>query len=264
MEYDTATLTRPSWHVFTARHNTHPFPSIWSRGATQHDVTRSAASPLGSPDGEVAALSPGRGWQLFADLTSPWALLARLRFGAAVTSPPWAAIARPTTIPLTGQRGPSPERERLSEELAAVRSAARNGEHLPQDVPTLLPHPRPVAAAYAEAVDLGRGPEVLDVLLQAYWFQGQDIGSPEVLRRILPPVIVGADTLCTGDPRREFGYLVSPAREPLTNQAFHQLQRWQERWSALGCPGPLALVEASGTVHAGPAALAMPAARRNT
>lgn len=193
--------------------------------------------------------------QLFVDLTSPWAYLAHLRLDEAPHDLPWAAIQTPTAIPRTGLRGSGPDRDRLREELAAARAAAVDGEELPNDVPSVLPHPRTVAAAYAEADDLGVGSAAREVLLTALWVDGRDIGDPEVLRRILPPVIVTEDTLCTGDPRLEWGYCVSAAREPLTNAAYHQLERWQGSWTELGRPGPLAVVDASGAVHCGAAAL---------
>lgn len=253
------TTTRPRRHPYTARHNTYPSPGRqWPRAA-DHILSGAAAQPTApARESPVAVHHPGS--QLFVDLTSPWAYLAHQRLGS--TGPrhvasdlPWAAIQTSTTIPVTGLRGPGPDRDRLRAELAAARAVARDGEVLPDDVPAILPHPRTVAAAFAEAVDLGVGPAVLEVLLRAFWVERRDIGDPEVLRRILPPVIVTDDTLCTGDPRREFGYLVSSAREPLTTQAYRQLEQWQQRWVDLGRPGPLALVEASGTVHAGPAAL---------
>lgn len=252
--------TRPRRHPYTARHNTYPSPGH-SLTPPEHEIAQRGLAPGGPGDEQSTALTtPTRGpeRELFVDPTSPWAFLAHLRLGAsphAGDGPAWAVVQRGTSIPFTGQRGPSAERDRLREELAAVRAAALHGEELPDDVPAVLPNPRPVLAAYAEAVDLGVGAAVRDRLLRAYWLEGMDIGSPDVLRHILPPLIVGDDTLCTGDPRREFGYLVSPQREPLTHQAYHQLKQWQDRWTELGQPGPLALVDGDGTVHTGPKAL---------
>ncbi|MCK0113607.1 hypothetical protein MWU75_15785 [Ornithinimicrobium sp. F0845] len=199
------------------------------------------------------AVRPGT-VRLLVDLTSPWAYLAHLRLGPDDDSS-WLAVQRPTTIPRTGLRDDGPEREEMQRQLDAARSVAGPDEDLPTRVPSVLPHPRTVAAAYAEAVDLGRGAAVRAVLLEAYWLDGQDIGSPDVLRQILPSVVVDEDTLCTGDPRREFGYLVSPAREPLTDRAYHLMADWQRQWEDLGRPGPLALVDTAGAVRTGPAAL---------
>lgn len=249
------TTTRPHRHPYTARHNTYPSPGHQPRSAVGDTESGAVGKPTAPAVRETAAAVRYPGSQLFVDLTSPWAYLAQLRLGAVASDLAWAAIQTSTTMPRTGLRGPGPDRDRLRAELDAARAVARDGEELPDDVPAALPHPRTVAAAFAEADDLGVGPAAREVLLTAFWVEGRDIGNPEVLRRILPPVIVNDDTLCTGDPRREFGYVVSPAREPLTNAAYHQLEQWQHRWVDLGQPGPLALVEASGTVHAGPAAL---------
>lgn len=252
--------TRPSRHPYTARHNTYPSPGHSLKPAQREIALHGLASRAPTTEVATAVTTPAVNAEreLFVDPTSPWAFLAHQRLGTTPdesASPSWALVQRWTSSPFTGQRGPSPERDQLREELAAVRAAAQEGEELPDDIPAVLPNPRPVLAAYAEAVDLGVGPAVRDRLLRAYWLEGMDIGSPDVLRNILPPLIVNDDTLCTGDPRREFGYLVSPQREPLTNQAYHQLQRWQERWTELGQPGPLALVDGDGTVHSGLLAL---------
>lgn len=252
--------TRPRRHPYTARHNTYPSPGHSLPSATPEVSPRRLAEggPTTEPSTAVATRTTSTSRELFVDPTSPWAFLAHQRLRAAEdegSGPSWAAVQRWTTIPFAGQRGPSPERDQLREELAAVRAAAQEGEELPDDIPAVLPNPRPVLAAYAEAVDLGVGPALRDRLLRAYWLEGMDIGSPDVLRNILPPLIVHDDTLCTGDPRREFGYLVSPQREPLTYQAYHQLKRWQTRWTDLGQPGPLALVDGDGTVRTGLVAL---------
>lgn len=213
------------------------------------------------PSGESGQLSTT---QLYVDLTSPWAYLAHQRSTAAATDglpvPAWVAVQRRDPGPLVGSRGDSPARRSAQEQLTQVRAQAGPDVDLPRTVPNVLPHPRPVAAAYAEAVDLGCAAAVRTVLLEAYWQDGQDIGDPEVLRRILPAAVRSEPVLCTGDPRREFGYLVSPAREPLTNQAYHLLMRWQQAWVEIGSPGPLALVGADGEVRIGAAALPPPVA----
>ncbi|QDO88595.1 hypothetical protein FNH13_09820 [Ornithinimicrobium ciconiae] len=243
IRHHTPDLRTPMPHVTTprwARPQPAMLPQPWDTAlAVRHTRTD-----------EVSRTAP----RLFVDLTSPWAYLAHLRLADLDVTVEWAAVQRETTIPRTGLRGNGPARDHLERQLEAVRAEVR-GDEVPTRVPAVLPHPRTVAAAYAEAVDLGVGAEARAVLLEAYWQDGQDIGDPEVLRRLMPTVIVGEHTLCTGDPRREFGYLVSPAREPLTNEAYHQLARWQEQWDGLGRPGPLALVGASGTVRTGVAAL---------
>ncbi len=243
--------TRPLRHPHSARHNTHPSPGVQaprtaylsSPALLPRPVRLRPGADLVAQDGRVRPRE-----RLFVDLTSPWAYLAHLRWGTD-PSVAWAAVQRPTTIPRTGLLVPGPERERLRAELAQVRAAARPDEELPADVPPVLPHPRTVAAAYAEAEDLGVAQQVRDLLLRAYWLRGQDIGSPEVLRRLLPSVIVTDDTLCTGDPRREFGYVISPAREPLSDAAYHLMRSWQQQWTALGSPGPLALVDSEGVAR---------------
>ena len=238
--------TTQTWlpHLFHRRHNTMP---------------RVPMPPVDPRTDVPEAPDPGATPLLLADLTSPWAYLAHLRLdleaGAnegegdahPTDGPVWWAVESTTTMPQSGLRTPGPDRDRLREELAAVRDLALDGEEIPDDVPAVLPHPRPVAAAYAEAVTLGRGPQALDLLMRAYWQDGLDVGDPEVLRRLMPRVLVDDLAPCTGDPRREWGYVVSPAREPLSDAAFHLMGRWQQRWVDLGRPGPLALVDGRRT-----------------
>ncbi len=245
----------------------HPAPTVGTPQAfyRRHDTMPRFPAPHrpGTAARPRAALAPDVGGplpELYVDLTSPWAYLAHLRLDGTTGSAPaprWRVVQARTGRPVAGLRGPGPEADRVREELEAARAEALDGEELPHDIPSVLPHPRAVAAAYAEGVDLGRGPQVRAALLHAYWVEGRDVGDPEVLRRVLPPVLVDDRHVCDGDPRREFGYVVSPAREPLTDAAYHLLRRWQRRWVGLGRPGPVALVRPDGT-RTGAAALPAP------
>lgn len=262
------TLTQSPATAFHRRHNTMPryLPPTRPYRPTRRDHLHLLQAR--TPDRPA----PGRA-RLLVDLTSPWAYLAHLRLdrepqeGTGDAAPSGTApsgttlqwhVFQPSMVrPVLGLRVPGPERDRVREELEAVRAAALEGEEIPDDLPAVLPHPRAVAAAYAEGVDLGRGREVRAALLHAYWVEGQDIGDPEVLRRILPAVLVEDGALCTGDPRREWGYVVTPAREPLSDEAYHLLARWQQEWDDAGRPGPLALV-GDGAPRVGADALALP------
>jgi hypothetical protein len=249
--------------VFHRRHNTTPRTPMTAAPFAPVRPGPPRENPSADPD--VVALRPeAEPRLLLADLTSPWAYLAHLRFdqpGHEVddSAPVWRSVQPPTDRPLVGAKGPCPERNRLRRDLAAVRALAHKDEQVPDEVPTVIPHPRPVAAAYAEAVDLGRGPQVRALLLRTYWLEGRDIGDPEVLRRILPSVLVDDGYPCTGDPRREWGYVVSPQRQPLSNAAYHLMERWQHHWEGLGRPGPLTLVGPNG-LHTRAAALQTAAA----
>lgn len=275
--------TTQTWlpHLFHRRHNTMPrvpMPGVRGRSDVSDVVgSRPDGRPWSGDLTDHLQATSTRAPVLLADLTSPWAYLVHLRLdldhdldpdggpdGGAdsvvvagphgvgeearpPTSPVWEAVESTTTRPWSGLRTGGPDRDRLREELALVRELALDGEDIPDDVPAVLPHPRPVAAAYAEAVTLGRGRQARGLLLRAYWQDGLDVGDPEVLRRLMPRVLVDDGALCTGDPRREWGYVVSPARGPLTDAAYHLMGRWQQRWVDLGRPGPLALVDGDRT-----------------
>lgn len=263
------TLTQPAPQRFYHRHNT--MPRLLAPPRPHHPGIAHAGRSLLTRHEDAHLLRARtvshtqRDVRLLVDLTSPWAYLAHLRLDRAAGvdgggaeaptgAPEWHVFQPMTSRPMTGLRAPGPEQDRARDELEAVRAVALDGEEIPESLPSVLPHPRPVAAAYAEGVDLGRGPQVRAALLHAYWVEGRDIGDPEVLRRILPAVLVDDDTLCTGDPRREWGYVVSPAREPLSDEAYHLLERWQREWLDLGRPEPLALV-GDGEARVGAAAL---------
>lgn len=264
------TLTQFPATTFHHRHNTMPRYLAPTRPYGPASRDRLHLLQARTPDRP----GPDRA-RLLVDLTSPWAYLAHLRLdrspdrtgdtgdgaapgtASAATLLQWHVFQPSTARPVVGLRLPGPERERVREDLEAVRAAALEGEEIPDDLPAVLPHPRAVAAAYAEGVDLGRGREVRAALLHAYWVEGRDIGDPEVLRRILPAVLVEDGALCTGDPRREWGYVVTPAREPLSDSAYHLLARWQQEWDDAGRPGPLALV-GDGAPRVGADALALP------
>ena len=68
--------------------------------------------------------------------------------------------------------------------------------------------------------------DVRRLLFAAYWVQGSDIGSPEVLRRLLAGPILRGDS--TSVPLREYGLAVSPSRGPITMGAHRRIRAWAE------------------------------------
>jgi hypothetical protein len=176
--------------------------------------------------------------RIYADFTDPLAYLASRRLDRIGTAgrpaPDWRAVSHRHGLPRVTLRLGAEGLAHREAELDRVRGLLHPGEELPGRAPGLLPHPDAPVAAYAEAYCAGHGTEVRRALFEAYWVDGQDIGDPEVLRRLLPPVV--ARRPYTGDPLHDFGYAVSPARIPLTAAAAHRVRDWQAEWLLLGTP----------------------------
>ena len=193
---------------------------------------------------------------IYADFTSPLALLAsqRLdRLGAVgLPTPDWRAVSFRPTMPEIGIPLDSRALANRQEELDRLRDHLLPGEVLPEQAPGLLPHPGSATAVYAEAYLAGVADEVRGLLLRAYWMEGQDIGQPEVLRRLVPPAF--AKGRRTFDPIQDWGYAVSPQRSPVTTGAYRLVHRWQQEWLALGTPVGLT-VDGPGGSPTGVAAL---------
>lgn len=196
---------------------------------------------------------------VYADFTCPLAYLASQRLDALGSlvgddEPPvgWRAVGHRATLPRAGLRLDPAGLDGRQAELDALRPHLLPGETLPQHAPRLLPHPAAPTAAYAEAITTGVGAAVRRALLQAYWEEGQDIGDPEVLRRLLPATLATSRT--KSDPVRDFGYAVSSQRSPVTGEAYRLMRRWQQDWHALGGPVSLTLV-GEGRAWAGEEAL---------
>lgn len=201
---------------------------------------------------------------LYADFTSPIAYLASLRMDALAADgqpvPDWRPIALHPRLPRTRLPLAADGKGNQQRAVEAARALTDPREDFPASAPGFLPHPDGAISAYAEAYLAGVAPAVRRLLMHAYWVDHKDIGSPEVLRRLL------AATLKSGHSRtdavRNFGYAVSPARMPLSNLAFQLMRDWQQAWQALGTqpgltmavPGRPALVGAAvldrlGAVH---------------
>ncbi len=181
--------------------------------------------------------------RIYADFTDPWAYLASRRLDrlaeAGAEVPDWRAVAHRHGLPQVTLRLDAVAQANRQAELDRVRELLGPDEELPGRAPALLPHPDAPVAAYAEAYAHGYGPQVRRLLFEAYWVEGQDIGDPEVLRRLLPRVV--QRDIVTGEAFHDFAYAVSPSRTALTTEAAHLVRDWQAEWLRLGTPVTLTL-----------------------
>jgi hypothetical protein len=152
-------------------------------------------------------------------------------------------------LPVTGLRLDA-DRSRRQADLEQVRALLLPGEHLPDRAPALLPHTGPAVVGYAEACGAGVADRVRSVLFDAYWRCGADLGSPEVLRRLLvEPLLAGHSDSW---PVRESGYGVTLAGGPITSQAWRRVREWRAGWQQTAT-GVLPVLVAGGSTLAGPA-----------
>ena len=183
---------------------------------------------------------------VYADFTCPACYLASLHqdrlVAAGLPAPDWRAVEHRPRLPFTGVRLDAAARATRDRELDDIRALAWPGEALPAHAPRLLPHTGAAVAAYAEAYGAGVADLVRPLLFSAFWIDGQDIGDPEVLRRLLPGAFRRGRR--TSDPIRDFGYAVSSQRAPITHLAYSLVHRWQQDWLALG--GAVALTHVDG------------------
>ena len=135
-----------------------------------------------------------------------------------------------TQLPAAGRPLGASARQRLEVELASINDILLPGEMLPARAPTFIPNTGPAVVGYSEAVGAGVGGPVRQLLFDAYWQRGADIGNPEVLRRLLAdPIHAGHSTSW---PLRDFGYAVSLAGGPITNDAYYRIRDWRADWHA--------------------------------
>jgi hypothetical protein len=171
---------------------------------------------------------------IYADFTSPWCYLASRRvdaLAAAAIEVDWRAVEWDRRVPATGLVLGPPERAALERKMAAVADLATPDERLLWTTPRAISRTEAAVSGYAEAYGAGVGADVRRVLYTAYWEQGLDIGSPEMLRRLLAgPILRGRSRSWT----LRDGLAVSPSGGPITTEAWRRIRAWRYEWTQLG------------------------------
>lgn len=193
---------------------------------------------------------------VYADFGSPECYLAGRRVDAlsiAGVAVDWRAVERYPRVPVTGRPlGPDGQAE-IERRMAGLADLLLPGETLPWTAPRLVPRTEAAVSGYAEAYGCGVGDDVRRLLYSAYWVDGADIGSPEVLRRRLAgPIRRGSST---SSPLHESGYAVAVSRGPVTTDAWLRIRAWRNQWETLGTAAVPTLVDGDAPPVTGEAVL---------
>lgn len=193
---------------------------------------------------------------VYADFASPECYLASRRvdsLAAAGVPVDWRAVEEHPRQPVTGRPLDLDGQAEVEQRMAALAALLRPGEELPWTRPRLVPRTEAAVSGYAEAYGAGVADEVRRLLYAAYWVEGADIGSSEVLRRRLAgPILRGRSPSW---PLREFGYAVAVSGGPITTGAWDRIHTWRDEWARLGTTALPTLVEDGGRPVTGEAAL---------
>ncbi|MBX6749771.1 MAG: DsbA family protein [Micromonosporaceae bacterium] len=172
---------------------------------------------------------------LYADFTSPQCYLASRRVDALAVAGidvDWRAVQADAQIGATGRPVDPATRAVIDQQMAALERLLLPGELLPWTLPPVVCRTEAAVSAYAEGYEAGVGADVRRLLFVAYWLHGLDIGSPEVLRKLLAgPILRGRSR---SSPLRDYGYAVSASGAPITTAAWRRLQHWRDTWTRLG------------------------------
>lgn len=193
---------------------------------------------------------------VYADFTSPESYLASRRVDALVAAGvavDWRAVEQNPKLPVTGRPLGQDGETKTEKSMAGLSALLLPGEELPWKMPRLASKTEAAVSGYAEAYGAGVGDDVRRLLYAAYWVDGVDIGSPEVLRRRLAgPILRGRSPSW---PLRDFGYAVAMSGGPITTSAWRRIRAWRQGWASLGTGTVPTLAAGQESPVAGEAAL---------
>lgn len=186
---------------------------------------------------------------VYADFTTPDAYLASRRVDllrAARVPVDWRAVETHPELPITGRRWSVAEQDALAARFAALTASLGAGETLPHLIPSLQPRTEAAVTAVAETYGTPVADDVRRLLMQLYWAESADIGSPAALRTPLAGPVLRAGS--GADPLRESGFAVSVDRGPITTAAWRRIRQWRAEWHELGAPAPLLVLVDGATL----------------
>lgn len=180
--------------------------------------------------------APGRVGHLtlVGDLTCPWSYLAArraARLEAAGVDVDWWMVEHDRPVP---GRPVAHDERRLTtlRDLDQVTARLLPGERLPHAFTGPVPFTRPAVSGYAEAYLAGVGSAARQLLFEAFWMHGVDLGDARTVRMLLADVVRGGAS--GSELVREWGYAVDVTGAPVTGDAARLVRRWRAAWSRGG------------------------------
>jgi hypothetical protein len=170
---------------------------------------------------------------VYGDFNCPWSYLASRRverLAADGLQVDWRAVEHHSACAsrnrlTTGFEALRDERDRVVDLLLP-------GETFPHTLAGFVPCTKAAVAGYAEAYGSGVGPRVRQLLFEAFWLHGIDLGDARLVRTLL------VDAIRSGGSKheavREWGYAVDVTGAPITTDAHALMLEWRAKWSGTG------------------------------
>lgn len=171
---------------------------------------------------------------LYGDFNCPWSYLASRRASlledAGVTVD-WRAVEHEPWSPRPFMDS-SLRFGRLAAEMEQVERLLLPGEPFPHALSGFLPHSRAAVSGYAEAYGAGVAAWVRDLLFDAFWVHGSDLGDAKVVRTLLVDAIRSGSS--PSESLRDWGYAVDVTGGPVTTTAWRLVGQWFSEWQDAG------------------------------
>lgn len=163
------------------------------------------------------------------DFTDPLSWIASRRVDALLLAGcdvEWRAVrGRPSLTVTATPLGPDGEAQ-FTAATEWLQQEGLPGEPLLGSAPRIAPCSAPPVSAFAEGVAAGIPDHVRHRLFEHYWVEHQDIGNPDVLRRLLTVAFLHARS--ASDVVAEYGYAVAISGGPITTPAWLLVRDWQD------------------------------------
>lgn len=190
---------------------------------------------------------------IYGDFASPESYLASRRVDALLAAGAqvqWRAVEGEPGLPVTGRPLGSAQ---IEEQIRRLGGLLLKDETLPWSAPAIVPNTQAAVAGYAEGYEAGVGADVRRLVFAAYWVEGLNIGSADVLWPRLAGAIMRGRSASYA--LRESGYAIAVSRTPVTLEAARRVREWRADWHDLGAPTLPALIVDGGLPVVGETAL---------
>jgi hypothetical protein len=164
---------------------------------------------------------------LYGDFNCPWSYLAARRARALRTHGLEVELRAVEHDPWRPGQGAS-RFEELREEMDQVCAELLPDEELPYSLAGFVARTQAAVAAYAEAYAAGVAPLARDLLFEAFWLHGLDIGSPKVMRTLLVDAIRSGSS--PSEQLRDWGLAVDVNGGPVSTSAWRLVRDWRSEW----------------------------------